>query len=211
MPFISDDVLRPLRDEKVFTVDALIRHLHCSQRTAWRRLRELNTLTSYNHNAKYHALPDIPRFDEHGIWRYKEIGFSRHGNLTRTVRHLVDHAPEGLTARQICAILDVPVHSLYTFFRGIPGIAPHRIGRALVFFSAQSEVRTLQVARRCERQSSLPSADVVLVLVDRIKYPDDTIEQCVRRLRRHCAAITPQAVRTLLERHGIVKKTADTP
>jgi AcrR family transcriptional regulator len=174
-------------------------------------LNELNTLTSYNHNAKYHALPDIPQFDEYGIWRYKGIGFSRHGNLTRTVRYLADHSPEGITAQQICAILGVSAASLYTFFRNIPGIAAHRDGRALIFFSAQAESRTLQIARRCESNVPLRSADAVLVLVDRIKHPEDTIEQCVRRLRRQSAAITPQAVRLLLERHGIVKKLRRSP
>jgi len=211
MPFITDKVLRQLRDVKVFTIDILIRLLHCSMRTAGRRLRNLSAFTSYNHNAKYHVLPDIPQFDEHGIWRYKDIGFSRHGNLTRTVRYLVDHSPEGITAQQMCAILGVTAASLYTFFRNIPGIAAHRDGQTLVFFSAQAESRTLQIARRCESNVPLRSADAVLVLVDRIKHPDDTIEQCVRRLRHQSAAITPHAVRLLLERHGIVKKTAEKP
>ena len=211
MPFITDDVLRQLRDVKVFTIDILIRFLHCSMRTAGRRLGTLGAFTSYNHNAKYHVLPDIPWFDEHGIWRYKDIGFSRHGNLTRTVRYLVDHSPEGITAQQMCAILGVTAASLYTFFRNIPGIAAHRDGQTLVFFSAQAESRTLQIARRCESNVPLRSADAVLVLVDRIKHSDDTIEQCVRRLRHQSAAITPQAVRLLLERHGIVKKTAEKP
>jgi len=211
MSFIADDVLRRLRDAKVFSIDVLIRLLHCSVRTAWRRLRELNTFTSYNHNAMYHVLPGIPQFDEHGIWRYKDIGFSRHGNLSRTVRYLVDHSPEGITAQQICAILGVSAASLYTFFRNIPGIAAHRDGGTLIFFSAQAESRTLQIARRCESNVPLRSADAVLVLVDRIKHPGDTIEQCVRRLRRQSAAITPQTVRSLLERHGIVKKTAEKP
>jgi len=211
MSFIADDVLRRLRDAKVFSIDVIIRHLHCSVRTAWRRLRELNTFTSYNHNAKYHALPDTPRFNEYGIWRYEDIGFSRHGNLTRTVRHLVDHSPDGMTAQQICTILGVSAASLYTFFRNIPGIAPHRDGQSLVFFSEKEELRTLQVVRRCESNVPLRSTDAVLVLVDRIKHPDDTVEQCVRRLRYQSAAITPRAVRLLLERHGIVKKTAEKP
>jgi hypothetical protein len=159
----------------------------------------------------YHVLPSIPRFDEHGIWRYKDISFSKHGNLTRTVRYLVDHSPEGITAGQLCAILGVCAASLYTFFRNIPGIVAHRDGKTLIYFSAQPESRALQIARRCESNIPLRSADAVLVLVDRIKHPQDTIEQCVRRLRRQSAAITAQAVRLLLERHGIEKKTAEKP
>jgi hypothetical protein len=209
MYFISDEAVEQLRDVKVFTIDNLASIVRCSLRTAWRRLRDLNAFASYNHNAKYHSLPDIPHFDDNGIWRYKGICFSRHGNLTRTVEHLVDNAAEGISAQQLCAILNVSAASLYTFLRAIPGIAAHHVGRNLVFFSAQSDRRTLQIAKRCETDSPLRSGDAVLVLVDRIKHPDDTVEQCSRRLRYHSSAITATAIRLLLQRHGIVKKTTE--
>jgi hypothetical protein len=211
MPYISDEAVEKLRDVKVFTVDKLASIVRCSLRTAWRRLRDINALASYNHNAKYHTLPDIPRFDDTGIWRYNDICFSRHGNLTRTVQYLVNNAAEGISAQQLCSVLHVSAASLYTFLRGIPGIAAHRSGHNLIFFSAQSDARTLQIARRCETTSPLRSGEAVLVLVDRIKHPDDTTEQCARRLRYHSSAITAAAIRLLLQRHGIVKKTTEKP
>lgn len=211
MPFISDEAVERLHDVKVFTIDNLASIVHCSLRTAWRRLRELNAFASYNLNAKYHTLPDIPRFDDNGIWRYNDICFSRHGNLTRTVEYLVNQAAEGISARQLCDILNVSAASLYTFLRGVPGITAHRSGRSLLFFSAQSDTRTLQIAKRCETASPLRSGEAVLVLVDRIKHPDDTIEQCARRLRYHSSAISAEAIRLLLQRHDIVKKTTGKP
>jgi len=211
MPLIVDDIIRQLREVKVFTIDALAKTFKCSMRTAWRRLRTLNAIASYNHNAKYHSLPDVPRFDDNGIWRYKDIGFSRHGNLTRTVQYLVDHAPEGLTAQQLCAILGVSAASLYTFFRAIPGVVPKRVGRNLVFFSAQETLKTLQITRHCDNNFPLRSIDAVLVLADRIRRPEDTLEQCARRLRSRIPAITPQSIRLLLARHGIEKKTTVEP
>jgi endonuclease III len=55
------------------------------------------------------------------------------------------------------------------------------------------------------------STDAVLILVDRIKHPDDSIERCARRLRKQSATITPEAINALLAQYGIGKKTADFP
>ncbi|HKL58901.1 MAG TPA: hypothetical protein VJ863_03300 [Sphaerochaeta sp.] len=38
-------------------------------------------LGSYNHNGRFYTLAGIPQFDEHGLWGYKNIRFSRFGTL----------------------------------------------------------------------------------------------------------------------------------
>lgn len=208
------DVQQLLRKRKVFTIDALAELLKCSMRTAWRRLHEWGACASYNHNAKYHALSTVPRFDEYGIWRYDDIYFSRYGNLTQTIVHLVGDSHEGIDMQRLCSILGVSAKSLYTHFRGIEEIVPQRIGRTLVFFSSQGDIRSAQMARRTSHghpdQSPLPrSTDAVLILVDRIKHPDDSAEQSARRLLVQSPTITPAAIHALLAQYGIVKKTAD--
>jgi hypothetical protein len=142
------DVQQRLRKAKVFTIAMVTGLLKCSIRTAWRRMHEWNACTSYNHNARYHAFPTIPQFDDNGIWRYNDICFSRYGNLTQTIAHLVGESHEGIDAPRLCSILGVSANSLYTHFRGIREIAPRRMGRTLVFFSSQSDIRTRQMAQR---------------------------------------------------------------
>jgi hypothetical protein len=210
-------VYERLRKVKVFTIDALAQLLNSSVRTAWRRLQQWQTFTSYNHNAKYHALASVPRFDAHGIWRYDDICFSRYGNLTKTVVHFVDEAVAGIDVQELCTILGISATSLYTHFRGIKQIAPQRIGRTLVLFSSQSDIRYRQAMQRnsqgsTQRSSCQPkSTDAVLILVDRIKNPDDSVEQCARRLQLQSPAITPERISALLSEHGVLKKKTDTP
>jgi hypothetical protein len=197
---------------KIFTIDILTGFLDCSVRTAWRRLHQWNAYTSYNHNAKYHTLSTIPRFDKYGIWRHNDIYFSKYGNLTKTIVHLVDESQDGIEARRLCSILGVSARSLYTHFRGIKEIVPQRIGRTLFFFSSQIDVYSRQIAQRTstisENQSQQPrSTDAVLILVDRIKHPDDSIEHSARRLQLQSPAITPEAIHALLAKFGIEKKT----
>jgi len=203
-----------LRKAKVFTIDTVTSLLKCSIRTAWRRMHEWNACTSYNHNAKYHAFATVAQFDNNGIWRYNDICFSRYGNLTQTISRLVGESQEGIDAPKLCSILGVSAKSLYTHFRGIKEIVSQRIGRTLVFFSSQSDIRARQMAARSRlalaTRSVMPcSTDAVIILVDRIKHPDDSIEQCARRLQKQHSAITPEAIHTLLAKYGIVKKTAD--
>jgi len=60
-----------------------------------RRLKDWKVYTSCNHNAGYHVLTSVPSFDEHGIWRYNGIFFSRHGNITQTIIKLVNDSSTG--------------------------------------------------------------------------------------------------------------------
>jgi len=75
-----DKGLELFRKEKVMSLKQLADRLNCSERTVQRQLKKWRTYTSYNQNGRYYVLPDIPRFDEHGLWRYKGIFFSRYGN-----------------------------------------------------------------------------------------------------------------------------------
>lgn len=217
MPNIKrDEIIVKLHTVKVFTINDLTSLFNCSIRTAWRRLHEWNAFTSYNHNAKYHTLPDIPQFDQYGIWRYNGIYFSRHGNLTKTIIALVQDSQEGLEVQQLCSVLGLSANSIYAHLRSIKEIRSQRNGRMLIYFSSEPLVKAKQVAHRQNAQdkkiSNLPrSTDAILILVDRIKHPGDSVEQCARRMKTQSSMITAETVRVLLLKHGIEKKTADTP
>jgi hypothetical protein len=48
--------------------------------------------------------------------------------------------------------------------------------------------------------------DEVVVLVDRIKYPDSTLEECAQRLRSQGRNIDADMVYRLLSYHDLLKK-----
>jgi hypothetical protein len=54
-----------------------------SRMSAFRRLRDLNYLSSFSHVGRYYTLPGVTNFDPQGLWFYEEVGFSRFGNLNR--------------------------------------------------------------------------------------------------------------------------------
>ncbi len=111
-----------VKKQKIFTLKKLVLILDCSTRTAQAKLKLWKAYTSYNQNGKYYTLPEIPQFDVYGIWRFKNAAFSKHGNLKKTIVHLVNTSPEGLTGRQIGELLGLSPQSFLHHFRNCPGI-----------------------------------------------------------------------------------------
>src|ERR1700722_12892880 len=72
-----------------------------SQRTIYRYVKELKHLTSYTHNGQYYTLEKIARFNEHGLWHFDDIGFSKHGGLCDTIIFFVEHSEAGMTSREL--------------------------------------------------------------------------------------------------------------
>ena len=111
-----------LKRKKVFTLARLVSILKCSSRTAQTKLKQWRTYTSYNQNGKYYTMPTIPRFDVNGLWRYENKYFSRHGNLKKTVIHLIHNSESGLSGDQIGKLIGLSPRSFLHHFSGLPEI-----------------------------------------------------------------------------------------
>ena len=114
------------RTRKVLTIDDLARLLDSSLATARRRLKTWNSLTSYNNNGRYYVLPDVPQFDAHGLWHYRDIGFSQYGNLTQTLIQLVHQSEAGLSASELGERLRLNPRSFLWLFRNHPDLRRDR-------------------------------------------------------------------------------------
>src|SRR2546428_349250 len=88
------------RTKRVALLDDLREALHTESRTTiFRVLSAVGYRTSYSHAGRYYTLKRIPKFDSHGIWLHRGIGFSLYGTLRATVIHLVEISPGWNTAR----------------------------------------------------------------------------------------------------------------
>jgi len=208
-------VLKEVKRKKVITIEHLASLLDCSPRTAQRRLKQWQTFRSYNQNSRFYTLPSIPKFDECGLWRHKRIFFSKYGNLKQAVIHIVKNSKMGLDAGEIGKLVGLSPRSFMSHLRDVPGLHREKYEGRFVYFSDEKDSQLKQKQKRKEalkhRALQLPSdTDAVFILVDRIKHPGSTIEECSRRLREKVKDISHEAIRFLFEYHGIVKKTRDT-
>jgi len=161
----------------------------------------------------YYALPQVAVFDKNGLWEWNGVRFSRHGNLRQTFISLVAASQGGLSSSEVGKILGMAPRSFLWHFRDIPGIRREKSGGEFVYFSDIPQVRDRRQRKRNEglrhhmTHEAIDSTPV-LILVDRIKHPDSTVESCASRLRKQGKRTNVREVRLLLEHHDLLKKTA---
>jgi hypothetical protein len=147
--FFHSDVLRQhLLQAKMATLDELKRALGTSvDLTIFRKLKQLDSLTSYSHRARYYTLRQIALFDADGLWSHEGVWFSRHGTLLATAEAWVQLSPRGYFAEELAECLHVEVQdALYHL------VEQRRIARQLLsglyLYSSNDPVRRRQLLAR---------------------------------------------------------------
>lgn len=95
--------------EKVVAFAILVTSMICSPITLRRDLKTLHTLTSYTHRGSYVTLPDVPDFDNFGIWFFRGIGFSSFKNSFELIISIVDNSKDGITRAEIESLLGIGI------------------------------------------------------------------------------------------------------
>jgi hypothetical protein len=203
-----------LRKVKTFTVVELARWLSCSVVTARRRLKEWGAHTSYNCNGRHYALPEVPRFDVNGLWRWQGAFFSRHGNLRETVRALVAASGAGLSSGEIGLMLGLEARTFLAHFKADPSLFREPCGRSHVWFAGDGAARLRQAEsrRRLDMAAAeLPDADAVRLLVELVRSPGLDCAALARKLAPASPRLTSEAVERFLDGHGLLKKKPASP
>ena len=122
---------------KILTMQQLVNEIGCSWMTVLRHLKahKHGYLTSYNFNAKYYTLADIPEFDQYGLWTFKNVRFSKYGSLTNTITKLIANSPKGLQIDEIEKILNVDVAPIVTTLFQKKSINRERVRGVLFYFN----------------------------------------------------------------------------
>lgn len=202
-----------LKRKRIFTLQELIQLLSCSAITGRRRLKEWGAHRSYNRNGSYYALPSVPDFDRNGLWSFKGVLFSVHGDLRDTVRKLIQSSVAGLTTAELGEILGLDARKFISHFRNEELFIREPRGREFIWFYREEPVyRNQKENRRKEEEDRLPpfsEAETVVVLAELIRHPDADSCQLCELLRPSLPEVSPGAVEKLLGNLGILKKTVD--
>ena len=217
IPDATASFLCQWRRRKVITLPQLLEQLQISVRTARRRLKLWAALASFNYNSRFYTLPELPQFDEHGLWFHRDIGFSSHGHLPQTIVALVRQAPAGLTAAQLGQSLRLDPRSFLWQFHQHPQLQRQRYQGHYVYFAADPSVAARQKAL-CRAALAplapalLPSAEeAIAVLVQAIQHPERSPEQLAAHLQARYPHLSAPAIVTLFAHHGLTLKTTPPP
>ncbi len=201
--------------KKIITIDTLTSLLNSSIKTARRRLKLWKAYTSYNKNGRYYTLPNIPEFDENGLWAYQKVHFSKYGNLKQTTVNLIKRSKAGLDAAEMNDLLGISVRSFLSALQKHPDLKREKIQGRFVYFSAVDKNDNKQKDCRVGmvRIKQLPANfDAILILVETIKNPHLSIEDLALKLRDKNCKVTRESIKKLFDYHGLtVKKTPEVP
>lgn len=129
-----------LKDYKIATLPELKTALNTnSTMTIFRKLKELEYISSYSHRGKYYSLFDIADFDSYGLWSHQSVWFSKYGNLVETVKDFIDNSTAGYSAKELERVLHVEVkHSLLNLYRN-KRVGREKIDRVYIYFSSDKK------------------------------------------------------------------------
>jgi len=200
-----------LEEIQIFKIGDLASKLSCSVPTARLKLKNWKTYTSYNQNGRFYTLPQVPEFNQHGLWQYKGIAFSKHGNLKKTVIHLVKVSPAGLSGRELGELLALLPQSFMHHFSKCPGMRREKHGGVFVYFADDDELYKRQRRQRRSdvRRSAVAAisdSEAVIILIAIINQHNISADIIMSLPEIKKSKLTLPAIQGFMEHHGLIKK-----
>ena len=211
-----ENLFRKLR---VVTMSDLCEAIGSSSRmTVFRRLRQMQYVTSYTHAGRYYTLHDIAHFDSDGIWFYDDIGFSQNGSLKNTVAYLVDNGDGGKFHSDLERQLRVRVHNVLLDLVRSKQIKRTKFEGQFLYLSSDKARSTKQIEQRDKLSMQLRRIPVFITQPMVIEILAEVIRQSKRHPHADQVAsalairglpIAQNDVMTVFDHYDIEKKTPD--
>jgi hypothetical protein len=171
--YAPESLIGLLRQRKIATIDDLKEALGTrADATVFRKLGQLDYRTSYSHRGRYYTLAEIARFDELGLWSFRQVWFSRFGTLVSTVAALVVASEAGYDAAELEEVLHVEAKAAVLGLVRAGRLSRERVSGRYVYLSPQSAARRAQLAARSvydAQASRLSLGPGLRVLPDELK------------------------------------------
>lgn len=202
-------LVRVLRKKKILSLKDLCQAANCCHMTVWRNLKPVGYYTSYSHNARFWTLADIPRFDNEGLWFFRDVGFSMYGTLSQTVPPMIHQSMMGMTPHELSERLRVRVQNqLHDAFCQDH---VHRVAweRTLLYLSVDPERQTQQLQQRQKHgdaSGSISDTETIAVLVELVHAPRSSANRVATILDTKDIHVTVQSVQTIIDTYDLQKK-----
>ena len=154
LSFSPDSLRKLLRHDKIATLPDLKRALGTDvDLTVFRKLKELDYLTSYSHRGRFYTLREIACFGADGLWSCEPAWFSRFGTLRATAEAFIRSSVAGYFAEELSAILHVGVQDVLRHLVQQKRIARELSSGRFLYTSIDPAIRPRQRLVRRSHQS----------------------------------------------------------
>lgn len=159
--FHSDVLVRLFEQHIVVTMEDMKRALGTAvDMTVFRKLHEIEYLSSYSHRGGYYALRTLAEFDARGLWIHAGVHFSKFGTLVDTVAQFVAHSNSGCVASELAAGLGVEVKQPLLLLLRSGRVAREQFGGIYVYTSSDARIRRQQSLTRRAAYIQEPFASI---------------------------------------------------
>lgn len=197
--------------KECWTIEQLCQAMNYSATSIRRFLKELGYFSSFTHNSKWYTLNFIPDFNKEGIWFYEDIGFSKHGNLKKTILHLINKSTLGLSAKQLTEKLSIFCHAVLNHLYEDGVIDRFKGEKCFIYLSSDPKKKNRQLERiklrvsESTKPSVLSAQAAVYVLVEFIKNPLASFSEISKSVAKENVIATPEAIDRFFEEHDLKK------
>jgi hypothetical protein len=214
-------IVRKLKEDRVVKWTTLAEQIGCSTKSVQRALAKVGYFGSINHNGVFATAKDTPRFDQHGLWMYQTVCFSKHGNLPQTLHRLVEQSSAGFTVEELERLVGTRVHNhVSRLIRG-GKLARCFQGRKVVYLATdprrreaqqqtrrQAEPRPAPTVLQADVPPGLDAVTVIHVLRRLLETPDASVASVARALQARKVLVRADQFGLILDFYGIKKTTA---
>ena len=145
---------RHLRQRKIADLPELKRALGTdTDLTVFRKLKQLDYLASYTHRGRFYTLAEIARFDDHGLWSYEAVWFSRYGTLLATVEAFVNASSNGYYAPELADALHAEVQQPLRHLVQLQRLSRIEVDGQFLYTTIDSVQRRQQILARRSAQA----------------------------------------------------------
>lgn len=143
------DLVTLLRRQTIATLPELKQALGTqTDSTLFRKLAELDYRSSYSQRGRFYVLDESCRFDELGLWAFRNVWFSAHGTLLATAAALVEAAEAGYHADELTTLLHVETKAALAKLAAEDRISRQVVDGRLLYLSADTTTRRRQMSAR---------------------------------------------------------------
>jgi hypothetical protein len=128
--------------------------------TVFRKLRQLDYLSSYSHRGRYYTLREVAHFDVNGLWSCQSVWFSRYGTLLTTAEAFVNQAAKGYFAEELAQTLHVEVHDVLLQLVRQRRVTRRQVSGLYLYTSMTPDLRRQQLLARRTSQTVPIATDI---------------------------------------------------
>jgi hypothetical protein len=212
-------IIALLNEKRVIETDSLREMFHDrSRRSIFRDLSCIDYISSITHAGRYITLPHIPKFDEHGLWFFNNIGFSKDQSVKDAICRVVNGSDAGKTHEELKNLFHVRIHNALVELMRRKKLSRVPFGSTewYLYLSADEPNARLQLEKRNKISQAFPIDQTISplvaikLLVEVIKWGGVLVDASAihSRMRSSDVNVTIEQVNYLIAHYGIgVKKT----